>query len=30
MRRLVPEEYDELNLLFGAVPFTQRQVTAIE
>ena len=29
MRKLVPEEHDELDLLFGAVPFTQRQVTAI-
>ena len=29
MRRLVPEEHDEPDLLLGAVPFTQRHVTAI-
>jgi len=29
VRQLVPEEHDEPDLLLGAVPFTQRQVTAI-
>jgi len=29
IRRLVPEEHDEPDLLLGAVPFTQRQVNGI-
>ncbi|MEI6240073.1 MAG: GTPase [Planctomycetia bacterium] len=29
VRRLVPEEHDEPDLLLGAVPFTQRQVRAL-